>query len=355
MKIAILHDQITDASRKDETDALVQARTVAAALEELGHEWMTLGVSLDLDMVQTALRQIQPDLCFNLVEAIGGHGRLIHVIPGLLDAMRIPYTGVSAEAQFLTSNKLTAKMLMRGAGIPTPNWFTHDQLNKQADLASDRYIIKSVWEHASVGLDEDSIIDSADVPEPRLRLRAVLESRLDQLGGEGFVEHYIDGREFNLALLAAKPHQPPEILPLAEIVFDHYPPQKPKVVGWRAKWDEDSFEYHHTPRRYEFPATDASLIEWMKSVALQCWPLFDLRGYVRVDFRVDDRHQPWVLEINTNPCLSSDAGFAAALRQAGIPFNRAIERILNDAARQGVSGAERIETADGRGETRMKC
>ena len=201
MRVAILHDQITDSSRKDETDALVQARTVAAALDILGHEWMTLGVSLDLDVVQSALRQMQPDLCFNLVEALGGHGRLIHVIPGLLDAMRIPYTGVSAEAQFLTSNKLTAKQIMRGAGIPTPGWFTPGQLNESIEITADQYIIKSVWEHASVGLDEDSIVDVANAPDPRLRLRAALETRLEQLGGNAFAERYIDGREFNLALL----------------------------------------------------------------------------------------------------------------------------------------------------------
>ena len=331
MRVAILHDQITDSSRKDETDALVQARTVAAALEILGHEWMTLGVSLDLDVVQSALRQMQPDLCFNLVEALGGHGRLIHVIPGLLDAMRIPYTGVSAEAQFLTSNKLTAKQIMRGAGIPTPGWFTPGQLNESIEITADQYIIKSVWEHASVGLDEDSIVDVANAPDPRLRLRAALETRLEQLGGNAFAERYIDGREFNLALLTTGAEGTPEILPPAEIIFDGYAADKPKVVGWRAKWEEDSFEYHHTPRRYDFPAADAPLVDAMKSIAHQCWRAFDLRGYVRVDFRVDRDNRPWVLEINTNPCLSPDAGFAAALQRAAIPLERTIERIISDA------------------------
>src|SRR5204862_2667543 len=132
-----------------------QARAVAAALEELGHEWMTLGVTLDLDLVRSALERIGPDIAFNLVESIAGHGRLIHVIPGVLDAMRIPYTGVSAEAQFLTSNKLIAKQIMRGAGIATPAWFTLDQLRDDIPLEAGQYILKSVWEHYSIGLDED--------------------------------------------------------------------------------------------------------------------------------------------------------------------------------------------------------
>ena len=94
MRIVIIHDQVVDSARKDQADALVQARTVAAALEELGHEWMILGVTLDLDVFRTAIQRLQPDLVFNLMESLGGHGRLIHIVPGLLDAMDVPYTGV---------------------------------------------------------------------------------------------------------------------------------------------------------------------------------------------------------------------------------------------------------------------
>ena len=66
------------------------------------------------------------------------------------------------------------------------------------------------------------------------------------------------------------------------------------------------------------------------------WPLhvggfFDLHGYARVDFRVDGEGRPWILEVNANPCLSPDAGFAAALARADIPFHDAVARILDDA------------------------
>ena len=69
----------------------------------------------------------------------------------------------------------------------------------------------------------------------------------------------------------------------------------------------------------------------LKTLASHCWGLFDLGGYVRVDFRVDADGQPWILEINANPCIAPDAGYAAALQQAGIPFSQAIQRILDDA------------------------
>jgi D-alanine-D-alanine ligase len=106
-----------------------------------------------------------------------------------------------------------------------------------------------------------------------------------------------------------------------------------RIVGYRAKWDESSDEFQNTPRRFDFPPQDAALLERLKSLAVQCWEGFGLNGYARVDFRVDGAGRPWILEINTNPCLSPDAGFAAALQASGVAFTAAIARILADTRR----------------------
>ena len=226
---------------------------------------------------------------------------------------------------FLTSNKRLAKQRLQSAGIPTPTWFAWQDLNRAVPMAAAGcYIIKSVWEHASVGLSEDSLI----VADDPATLRATLAERQQLLGGEGFIEAYIEGREFNLALLANE--HGPEVLPPAEISFDGYPAGKLKIVDYRAKWDDQSFEYLHTPRRFTFPPEDALLLQRLQTIAQQCWELFDLRGYARVDFRVDREGTPWVLEINANPCLSPDAGFAAAAHQAGLEYTQVIDRILKD-------------------------
>ncbi len=138
-------------------------------------------------------------------------------------------------------------------------------------------------------------------------------------------ERYIEGREFNLSLLAG------EILPPAEIDFSAYPADKPRIVGHAAKWDESSFEYQQTPRRFTFPAADAPLLHELCDLAARCWELFGLTGFARVDFRVDLKGRPWILEVNVNPCLSPDAGFAAALSAAGIDFAEAIRQIVDQA------------------------
>jgi D-alanine-D-alanine ligase len=132
----------------------------------------------------------------------------------------------------------------------------------------------------------------------------------------------------NLSLLAGV--NGPEVLPPAEIRFDAYPPGKVRVVGYRSKWEEGSFEFNHTPRSFEFLPSDASLIAHLKELALKCWRLFNLRGYARVDFRVDPEGRPWILEVNANPCLSPDAGFSAATLRAGMTFPEVLKRIIGD-------------------------
>jgi D-alanine-D-alanine ligase len=102
-------------------------------------------------------------------------------------------------------------------------------------------------------------------------------------------------------------------------------------VDYAAKWESGSMQFARTPRRFDFPNRDRELLERLGELAQRCWRLFELRGYARVDFRVDLEGQPWVLEVNTNPCLSPDAGFLAAAGQAGLSPTEVIRRIVEGA------------------------
>ena len=332
MHILILFDAPRAGARTDELDGVVQAHTVADALASLGHDVTLRGVGLDLSSVRRAIESERPHIVFNLVESLGGHGRLVQVIPALLEALRVPFTGADARAIGLSSDKRAAKLVLRAAGLPTPDERSLAELRATQAALPGRWILKSVHEHASVGLDEDSVLSGS---EPWL-LAEELERRLPNLGGEGFAEAFIDGREFNLALLDSGTRgAPPLSLPPAEIVFEGYSADKPKVVGWRAKWDETSYEYNHTPRRFEFPPEDAALVAELVELARRAWRAFDLSGWARVDFRVDNvTGKPTILEVNANPCLSPEAGFNAALQRAGMDLAAALRPILS-AARAG--------------------
>ncbi|MBX3375625.1 MAG: hypothetical protein KF678_01315 [Phycisphaeraceae bacterium] len=323
MRVVLFHDEVRPGAPADEQDVLVQMDAIAAALADIGHESCRIPCTLNLEAVANSLRDAKPHLVFNLVESIDGQGRLIHLGPSLLESLRLPFTGCSAAAMVATSCKPLSKLVLQGARIDTPDWHVLDSLSSNTAVVPGRYILKSSWEHASRGLDDASIVN---ITKPD-QLAAALKARLPMLAGDGFAEAYIDGREFNLSILAG------EVLPPAEIVFDGFDPAKPRIVDYAAKWDAASPEYTGTPRRFEFPSADRALLDDLRSVALKCWHCFGLRGYARVDFRVDGEGRPWVLEVNANPCLSPDAGFAAAVAQAGCEYREAIRRIVEDARR----------------------
>jgi D-alanine-D-alanine ligase len=254
---------------------------------------------------------------------------LIYFAPALLDTLQIPYTGCGTHAVFQTSNKPLAKKIMSYAGIATPDWLDQEGFCYQTD-AADLYLIKSSWEHASIGLDENSLISETD----KANILKEMSHREEKLGGSCYAEAYIDGREFNVALISNEDKV--EVLPIAEMLFKDYAPDKLKIVDYKAKWDAHSFEYNNTIRQFDFPEKDANLISFLREISLHCWNIFSLRGYARVDFRVDVNGKPWVLEVNTNPCLSPDAGFAAALQQAKIKYHDAIGLIIDNALKSRV-------------------
>ena len=117
---------------------------------------------------------------------------------------------------------------------------------------------------------------------------------------------------------------------MAEMTFADWPADKPRIVGYGAKWDEGSAGYRHTVRRFGVEQEEPGLAAKLKSASERVWRLFDLTGFVRVDFRVRDG-EPLILEINPNPGIAPDAGFAAAAAEAGMDYDALIEAIVKAA------------------------
>jgi D-alanine-D-alanine ligase len=315
-KVVVLHDAAAVKGAADSADVLAEAAHVSRGLESLGYEPVIVPVGLDLGALESTLRLLKPRLAFNLVESLAGRGDLIHVVPSLLESLHVPFTGCSSLAQWRTSNKLTAKRRLVDNGVATPEVF----LSGQAKPRRGPWIVKSVWEHASLGLDGDSVVADGGA------VSAVIVRREREHGGQWFAERFVPGRELNVAILAGDGG--PSVLPVAEIRFEGFPEGQPHIVGYAAKWDPTSPEYAGTVRSF---AVEQPLGATAVKLALECWDLFELSGYARVDFRVDEGGRLWVLEINANPCLSPGAGFAAMLHAAHIPFGDALARVIADA------------------------
>lgn len=320
LRIAVLHGATLD--RPDEVDTLRTAETVRDTLGVLGHATAIVHVGADMAALEE-LAARRPDLVFNLVEAIGGDGALAAEVPPALDRYGLAYTGCGARATYRCLSKPAMKRTIAAAGLPTPAW----SLNGCGMAQYPRVIVKAVSEHASLGIDARSVV-------PGARASFEVARRTHRLGTAHFAEEYVDGREFNLALLAGPPSSGSsgaEMLPPAETLFVGYPDDRPKIVDYEAKWAEESFAYNNTPRRFDFGAQDRALTDELRALALRAWTLFGLSGYARVDFRVDAAGRPWILEVNTNPCIAPDAGFFAAASRAGLSYEAMIARIVDAA------------------------
>lgn len=336
MHVTIVHNAVAPDAGPDERDVLAQVQAVSAALLELGHRTSVVDCTLDLESLARSLARLAPDVVFNLVEALGGADRLIGLAPALLESLELPFTGAGAAALALTSSKLLCKERLHAAGLPTPLWLAPGVAAgapgaaPEGSVLAPPCIVKTVSEHGSFGLSDASVLH---VGQPSDCLEHIArESR--RLGKACFAEQYIPGREFNLSLLAGP--DGPQVLPPAEIDFSRLPAGALPIVGYDAKWNEQSAEYHGTPRTFSFASQDAELVSELSRLAVRCWRLFGLRGYARVDFRVDLQGRPTILEVNANPCLSPDAGFAAAAGRQGLSFAQVVERILGDTAAPSV-------------------
>ena len=323
MRVAVLHNFVRETDGPDEQDNLRQAEAVARALTLLGHEVRLVPFPLDARVAIEGLRAFSPRAVFNLVETVEGLGRLGHFAPGILEELGLPFTGGGSFPMFVTADKLRTKRLLRAACLPTPAWFTLAAARRRKIALSGRFIVKPVYEHGSVGIDEDCVVAPAD--------SFALAEAADRLsrGRECFAEAFVEGREFNISLLDGPGGL--RVLPPAEIEFVGYGADKPRVVGYRAKWAEDSFEFAGTVRRFEFPASDAGLLSRIEAATRACWPVFELSCYARVDFRIDEAGRPLVIDVNPNPCLTPDAGFPAAAERAGIGYEALVGAILDRA------------------------
>jgi D-alanine-D-alanine ligase len=321
MRVAFLYNRSSEDPALAAEDEVPALSPVVDALKRLGHSVVPIACTLDLAAIRQELLRAKPDVVFNRVESLGGSDSMMAAITLLLDSMKIPYTGNSSAALMATASKVYVKERLQRAGLPTPEWIYADRSWTETD--NSRFILKSDREHASFELDDSSVVRVTSQEQ----ISALLHDREVATGREYFAEEFIDGREFNLSLIGPKPR----VLPPAEIDFSTFPLGMERIVGHSAKCDQNSFEYNNTERIYDFPPSDVRLLQHIGELAVQCWQLFELCGYARVDFRVDSARQPWILEINTNPCTLPEAGFAAGLENAGIDYCEGIQAILDAA------------------------
>jgi D-alanine-D-alanine ligase len=299
-------------------DVITQVEAIEGAFQDLGYESVRIPFTREVSGYISKMRGAGIEMAVNLCESVDDDPRFVGHSAALLELLELPFSGSPSIALMITTDKVMTKRMLKSQGIRTPHYMIYDGTGN-FDFQALKYpvVLKPIYEDASIGIDQESICKDGGSLEERI------EEFFERFGPL-LVEEYVAGREFNVSLFG---YPSPKVLPLAEIDFSALPEGLSPIVGYRAKWDKSSFEYHHTPRKFPQGLSPA-LREKIENIALECFHLLMLRDYGRVDMRVDDDGQIYVLEVNANPCLSPDAGFAAAAQQAGMSYTDMVETLV---------------------------
>jgi D-alanine-D-alanine ligase len=275
-----------------------------------------------------------PDAILNFVESVEGITYYEYCIAGLYELLGYQYTGNVPQTLGNCLDKKRAKEILYSNGIKTPRAITlslNQKFSKKDVNLNYPLILKLVDEDASIGISENSVVNN--YKELKKHFTFLTETYNKSL----IVEEYIVGRELNCAILGGNP------LPISEIDFTGLPEGLPKIVTYDGKWIEGSTYYNHT--RPVCPANISTEIKKkVEELAVRAYNVLGCRDYARVDVRLSDDGTPYVIEINPNPDVSSDSGFARAAAAAGKDYSEllytitsfALQRKYNDSKNKAV-------------------
>ncbi len=332
LKVAIIYNEKRAAPAGMPKDAYAEFDDISVplaikqALDRNGHS-ATL-VEAD-ERIYDRLRKSAFDIAFNLAEGLHGEARESHV-PAILEMLRIPYTGSGVMALALTLDKALTSSVLSQAGIPTPKHQTFVSAGDKLD-AELRFplIVKPNSEGSSKGIRNDSLVFS-----PR-ELKRKVAGVIRDYRQPALVEEFLEGREFTVPMLG----NPPKVLPIVEVTFDHLPKGMHRFDSYEAKWEYDvpGVDPLVCPARL-----DRKLEQRIRDTAMRAFHTLGMRDLCRIDMRLDSRGVPNVIEVNALPGLMPDplenSRFPRSCFSAGMSYEDIILAVLNAAAqRSGIS------------------
>ena len=318
MKIAILHSP--DALEPPGDPVLDQ---VSEALRASGHEPRLVVADNDVAKLVGNLTADRPELVFNLCESYAGKSALESSVASLLNLIDLRYTGSSPAGLVVAGDKTLTKKVLSFHGIKLPEFVT--VYRGAVDWAGDvefPLIVKPPQEDASLGITQKSLV--RDVKE-LLEKIGELQSEFQQ---PALVEQFIEGREFYVGVLG---NANARALPVIELDFSKFPEGRPHIASWAAKWGDDGegrgAEYEGTESIFPENLSD-DLRDRMHAVAVEAFHALRLRDYARIDLRVTEGGDVYVIEVNPNCYLEAKSEFARAAEKDGLEYEALIAQIV---------------------------
>ena len=318
MNITVLTYLDSEDENSKEYDPVVPQ--VARTLRKLGHRVSVLGVHGDVKRLIAGLARRKPDLVFNLMEMFGENVFGDIPVTGLLDLIGVSYTGSGPGELYLSQDKGLTKRLLAFEEILYPRFavFSRETGFETGGNLRMPLFVKPLRSDASLGIGGKSLVQDWTALMDRV---SAIRKELDDAA---LAEEFIDGREFYVGVIG---NSQPKALPPVEIDFTGFPEGVPKVMDSKAKWDERSKEYKGT--RSVLAQLPDELRARLQKVAVDAYRALRVRDYGRVDIRLTDTGDIYVLEVNASCYLEKNSEFAMAAGAWGLDYLRLIERIVD--------------------------
>lgn len=306
---------------EDKEDYYTDVNGVEGALDKLGYDVKKISVGQDINKVLSNIKKASPMCIFNLCEGFNGNSWGEVYIAGLLELLKIPYTGSGPFGLALALNKAKTKDVLRSNGIKVPLYQVFSERNVSiSKVLKFPLIVKPLHEDGSYGIDTNSVV--CDGKGLYNRINTIHRKFREP----AIVEEHIDGREINVSILGNKKEL--RVLPISEIDYSSMPLHLPRICGYKAKWRPRSKEYKNT-----VPICPADLSGDLKNqicdIAIKVFNIIECRDYARVDIRLDKFKNPYIIDVNPNPCLNPDSGFVRSAKVFGLDYTGLIGEILN--------------------------
>ena len=293
---------------------------VSKTLSSSGHEVRMLGVQTELTPIRDAVEDWKPDIVFNMLEEFHGESLYAQNVVGLLELLRVPYTGCNPRGMMLARGKDLSKKLLKYHRVPAPAFavFPIGKKVRRPGRLKFPLIVKSLWEDASLGIAQASIVDTDEKLAERV---AFIHKRLNT---PAIAEQFIDGREIYVGVIGNDRLQ---VLPVWELSFSNLADGAHAIATEKVKHDPI---YQEKRGILQGPAQDLppSVVTRIRTLAKRIAHTLELDGYGRIDFRLSKDDVPYFIEANPNPEIASSQEYAQAALHAGVSYADLLNKIV---------------------------
>ena len=294
---------------------------VISTLRGMDHEVQTIGVHDDLGEIRRAATDWKPHIAFNLLEGFDDITIFDQNVVSHLELLKLSYTGCNPRGLLLARDKSLSKKLLAYHRIQVPEFdvFRIGRPVRRPKRLQFPLMVKSLTTEASIGISQASVVDSEEKFKDRVSF--IHES----IGTTAIAEQYIDGRELYVGILG---NQALQALPVWELFFTNMPDGTRRIATDRVKW---SVKYQKKYGINSGPVKDLpeATAEAIQHLCKRAYRALELSGYARVDLRLDEVGNVWVLEANPNPQIARGEDFAASAEKTGLSYDGMLQRILN--------------------------